>query len=279
MAALGRRHVSAAAGSARRALRYGLRGVIRRALLARAGRLRAGVGAARRRRFRCRCASARCRVAEPAQRPGLEPQLPLADHLGLAADPGPEPAGAAVLRPPAADATTPGRRSRSTATKANRTRACSPTARSKSTSARRPTTSTRASTATSRCRRRPSPTARAAVEGGRPHRPVRMARPPHPLDVAGAAAAGQGQGQAHADLRLARADRRRAPASGDVDGQLSGRRSPRSAPVAAIVIGGAIVVLGLALVLVDAPAPRTAARPSGGASPAAGPPSGSREAW
>ena len=47
----------------------------------------------------------------------------------------------------------------------------------------------------------------AALGGGRPHGAVRMARPPHPLDVAADAAAGQGQEQAHADLRLAGADR------------------------------------------------------------------------
>ena len=65
----------------------------------------------------------------------------------------------------------------------------------------------------------------------------------------------------------------------NVDGQLYWTPESSSTPVAAIVIGGAIVVLGLALVLVTRRRRARPQGPSGGASPGAGPPSGSREAW
>ena len=72
-----------------------------------------------------------------------------------------------------------------------------------------------------------SASASTEVAGDRPHGPVRMARPPHPLDVAGAAGEGQEQEQAHADLQLAGADRgRRAPRARS-RGSCSGRPRAR----------------------------------------------------
>ena len=72
------------------------------------------------------------------------------------------------------------------------------------------------------------PERRAALGGRRPHRPVRMARPPHPLDVAVDAPAGQGQEQAHADLRLAGADPRRDTEREPSRGSCSGRPRARA---------------------------------------------------
>ncbi len=67
-----------------------------------------------------------------------------------------------------------------------------------------------------------------AVGSGGPHGPVRMARPPHPLDVAGGARVGQEQEQAHADLRLAGADRRRRGPRARSTGSCSGRPRARA---------------------------------------------------
>ena len=50
---------------------------------------------------------------------------------------------------------------------------------------------------------------RAALEGGLADRPLRVARPPHALDVRGRPRGGQGQGRAHEGVRLEGADRGR----------------------------------------------------------------------
>jgi LPXTG-motif cell wall-anchored protein len=66
---------------------------------------------------------------------------------------------------------------------------------------------------------------------------------------------------------------------GNVDGQLFWTPQTSSTPIAAIVIGGAIVVLGLALVLFTRRRRGRPQGPSGGARTHVGQSSGSREAW
>ena len=64
----------------------------------------------------------------------------------------------------------------------------------------------------------------AAVGSGGSHGPVRMARPPHPLDEPGDAARGQGHLQADKDLRLDGADQGRQPAGRDQGRTVLGAR-------------------------------------------------------
>ena len=77
----------------------------------------------------------------------------------------------------------------------------------------------------------------AALDGRRPHGAVRMARSPHPLDVAGAAAAGQGQGSKRTLIFNWQVPIAVGASKGNVDGQLFWTPESSTAPVAAIVIG------------------------------------------
>ena len=86
------------------------------------------------------------------------------------------------------------------------------------------------------------------VGSGRSHGRVRMARSPHPLDVAGAAGKRQEQDQADADLQLAGADRR-GEHQGAIDGQLFWTPENSKAPLAVIILGVVIVLGGLLFVV------------------------------